>query len=57
MIKREEFTEQEHFILEAAMQLGFEVVDDDMTQFRCSDEAIVEFAARVAAAAIEQVMK
>jgi len=55
VITRDQFTEQHHFILEAAMQLGFEVIDEDVTMFRVSDEAIIEFATRIARATIEQI--
>ena len=53
-IKRADFTEQHHFILEAAMQLGFDPIDDAVTLFEVTDEWIVEFATRVADSAIAQ---
>lgn len=52
--RRRDFTEMDHFILEAAQQLGFRITDDDAEQYAASDESIVEFASRVAQAAIEQ---
>ncbi len=56
-IKREDFTEQHSFIIEAAMQRGFKTADDDCTQFLVTDEWLVDFALSVAGAAIEQALR
>lgn len=50
-LKREQFSEQHYFIIEAALQLGFVIIDDDATQFKVSDEWLIEFASRIERAA------
>lgn len=57
MLKREEFTEKEYFIIEAALQLGFEIVDDDATVFQVTDEWIIEFAKRIKEATQKEITK
>ncbi|MBX9760676.1 MAG: hypothetical protein K2Y29_17990 [Beijerinckiaceae bacterium] len=39
-------TEADHFTIELALSLGFEPIDDDATQFQCSQEQIVEIVNR-----------
>lgn len=56
-MKREKFTEQEHFILEAALQLGFNTVDEDCEVYVVSDEDLIDFVATVAKSAIEQALR
>lgn len=49
MKPRSEFTEKDNFLIEAAWQLGFEILDDDAEYYGVSDEALVEFVKRVQA--------
>jgi hypothetical protein len=45
--RRKDFTEADSFLLELAMDLGFVVLDDDLTEYKCSDEFLIEFARRI----------
>jgi hypothetical protein len=47
MKPRNDFTEADNFLLELAMDIGFEVINDDIQMFQCSDEAIIELIDRV----------
>lgn len=41
--RREAFKERDSFVIEAAMQMGFIVDDDEVTAFRVTDEWLLEF--------------
>lgn len=55
-VRREYFTEDHHFILEAAMQIGFKPIDDDCHWYSVSDEWIVEFATRAGEAGAKKAL-
>ena len=44
-------TEKQSYMLELAIWLDFEVMDDDCTLFQCTDDQLIEFAERVERAA------
>lgn len=52
--------EQECFMIEAALNYGFEITDDDATTFACTDKQIIELmkaALRVPRDRAEQILK
>jgi len=50
LVKREDFTEKDHFVLEAAEQLGFVNTDCDSEFYACSDQSVVTLARRIRSA-------
>ena len=47
-------TEDQNFIIEAALFCGFEIVDDECTVFKCTDEVLLKFAEVMLTAKIKE---